>query len=226
MTLKTRTLWAPHAALAAFFLAAAACSGTGAGSAGSGAGSSSAAGAVRAREMTLNHGAVLRLRSRTALSTRTNHEGDPVRATLTQAALSEHGDTIIPADAEFTGTVTASAPGKPDHPGTLQLSFTRVRWGGKSWPVSSRVTSIAEETTGRGITGGTAAKVGVGAVAGGIVGRLIGGNRTGTLVGAAAGGAAGGVVAHKTRDIDIVVPEGSTIRIMLTRTFATEVAAN
>lgn len=211
-------------ALAALAVGAAACGGA-KGSAGSG-GSSSAAGAVPAREMTLHGGVVLRLRSRTALSTRTNHEGDAVKATLTQAALSEHGDTIIPADAEFSGTVTRSQPGKENQPGTLQLSFTQVRWGGKSWPVGARVTAIAEETSGRGITGGTAAKVGAGALAGGILGRVIGGNRTGTIVGAAAGGAAGGVYAHKTRDIDIIVPEGSTIRIMLTRPFTPEVASN
>src|SRR5260221_10870313 len=143
-------------ALAALLFAAAACNGTK--QPGATGGSSSAAGSVRARDMTLNNGIVLRLRSLTALSTRTNHEGDAVRATLTQAALSEHGDTIIPADAEFSGSVMRSAPGKENQAGTLQLSFTQVRWGGKSWPVGTRVTSIAEETSGRGITGGTAAK--------------------------------------------------------------------
>jgi hypothetical protein len=211
-------------AAAALAMTAAACSRAPDNAGGSG--SSSSAGSVPARDMTLNRGVVLRLRSLTALSTRTNHAGDAVKAVATQAALSEHGDTIIPADAEFTGTVTASAPGKENQPGTLQLSFAQVRWGGRSWPVGARVTSIAEEQSGRGITGGTAAKVGAGAVAGGIVGRIIGGNRTGTLVGAAAGGAAGGVYAHKTRDIDVMVPEGSTIHIMLTRPFTPEVASN
>src|SRR5258708_27430280 len=141
-------------ASAALAMAASACART-PDNAGSG-GSSSSAGSVRAREMILNNGIVLRLRSLTALSTRTNHEGDVVKATLTQAALSEHGDTIIPADAEFSGTVTRSAPGKENQAGALQLSFTQIRWGGKSWPVGTPVTSIADETSGRGITGGTA----------------------------------------------------------------------
>ena len=61
--------------------------------AGSGAaGSSSAGGSVRAHEMELTSGLVVRLRSITPLSTRNNHDGDEVRATSVGAALSEHGD--------------------------------------------------------------------------------------------------------------------------------------
>lgn len=210
------------------FLAAATsvvtCAGQGADNAAKSSGSTG--GSVRALETTLATGAMIRLKALTPLSTRENHAGDAIRASAVAASLSEHGDTVIPADAEFVGTVTAAEPGKPNHQGTLQISFTQVRWGGHSYPVATRVTSIAEQQSGRGITGGTAAKVGAGAIAGGIAGRIIGGNRTGTIVGGLAGAAAGGAVAHETRDIDIIVPAGSTIRVVLTRPFAAQVASN
>src|SRR5206468_9442081 len=101
--------------------------------------SGSSSGAVSSRETTLPTGVVIRLRSQTALSTRSNHTGDAVRASAVSAGLSEHGDTIIPAAAEFTGSVTAIAAGKPNKPGTLQVAFTEVRWGGRSYPVHARV---------------------------------------------------------------------------------------
>jgi len=189
-------------------------------------GSSSTSGSVHARELTLAQGAVVVLRSATDVSTRTSHAGDPVRATAVAASVSEHGDTIIPSGAEFVGTVTTAVPGKPNKPGALQLAFSQVRWGGHSYPVHARVTSMSSHTAGRGVTGGTAAKVGAGAVAGAIAGRIIGGNRTGTIVGGAAGAAAGGVVAHETRDIDIVMPAGSTIRVSLTQPFTADMASN
>jgi outer membrane lipoprotein SlyB len=75
---------------------------------------------------------------------------------------------------------------------------------------------------GRGVTAGEAAKVGAGAVVGGIAGRLIGGNKKGTAIGAVAGAAAGAGIAAATRDVDIILPAGARIRIVLTAPFTLE----
>ncbi len=166
-------------------------------------------------------GAALELRSRDALTSRQNHAGDSIVATATTAALDAAGDTVIPVGAEFLGTVReiAAAP-NPRSNGRLHLAFTAVRIRGDAHPVSVQVTGMGTQLKGRGITGGTVAKVGAGAVIGGLAGRLIGGNTTGALVGAAAGGAAGGVYAHETRSLDVVLPAGSRIRVSLAEAFA------
>ncbi len=166
-------------------------------------------------------GAVLELRSRDALTSRQNHAGDSIVATATTAALDAAGDTVIPVGAEFMGSVReiAAAP-NPRANGRLHLAFTAVRIHGDTHPVSVQVTGMGTQLKGRGITGGTVAKVGAGAVIGGLAGRLIGGNTTGALVGAAAGGAAGGVYAHETRSLDVILPAGSRIRVALGEAFA------
>ena len=61
--------------------------------------------------------------------------------------------------------------------------------------------------------------MGAGAVIGGIAGRLLGGNKKGTIIGAAAGAAAGTGYAAATRDVDIIMPAGALIRIILTAPF-------
>ena len=171
-------------------------------------------------------GAVIELRSRDALTSRHNHAGDSVVATAVSAALDPARDTVIPVGAEFRGTVQEIAPApNPRASGRLRVAFTAVRINGVVHPVSIRVTGLGTQLQGRGITGGTVAKVGGGAAIGGIVGRLIGGNTTGALVGAVAGGAAGGVYAHETRSLDVVLAPGSRIRVVLAAPFAREVTA-
>jgi len=171
-------------------------------------------------------GAVLELEATTAISSRHNHVGDPVGARLVRTLKTPTGDTILPAGAIVVGNVTSIAPAENPHdPGTLTIGFTGVRVEGHTYPIHAAISAMDTERQGRGVTAGDAGKVGVGAVAGGIAGRIIGGNRTGTLVGVAAGAAAGGVYAHETRDIDVVLPRGATIRITLTRPFERRVAA-
>ena len=190
-----------------------------------GAGASRAGGRGTPRDPSVAAGTQVELRSQDTINSRYNHVGDPVMAAAVRAVRDAAGDTVIPAGAEFSGTVTsiASAP-NPRSLGTLAVTFSTARFGGRTYPVHLRVTSLATEMHGRGITGGTAAKVGAGAVVGGIAGRLIGGNATGTVVGAAAGGAAGGVYAHETRTLDIMLPKGGLIRAVLTQPFARGVA--
>jgi hypothetical protein len=177
------------------------------------------------RDLVAARGTVIELTSRDVLTSRRNRPGDTVVATATSAALDAARDTVVPVGAEFLGTVQEIAPApNPRATGRLRLAFTAVRIGGVVHPIGVRVTELGTELKGRGVTGGTVAKVGAGAAIGGLVGRLVGGNTTGALVGAAAGGAAGGVYAHETRSLDVVLPRGSRIRVALTGPFAAGVA--
>jgi hypothetical protein len=133
------------------------------------------------------------------------------------------GREVIPAGAVFLGTITDIAPAEsPGGEGRLAMSFSRVQFGGKTYAVQARVDDLGTYMKGRGVTAGDAAKVGAGAVVGAVAGRLIGGNKTGTAVGAAAGAAAGVGIAAATRDVDIILPAGAMVKIVLTAPFVLE----
>jgi hypothetical protein len=178
------------------------------------------------RSRVLPAGAVLDLRNAVRITSASNHVGDPVSATFASAALTSHGDTVIPVGATLSGTITGIAEsGSPSSPGKLELSYTTLTIGSKIYPVQVAVTSLATHLDKAGVTTDDAAKVAVGAAAGAAAGRLIGHNRTGTLIGAGAGAAAGAAYAHQTRNRDIVLLDGAAIGAVLsdpfTRTFTT-----
>lgn len=206
----------PHMSALGAALAAVACSGAGASGGGRG----------QPVERFADVGTAISMRARGQITSRENKVGDPVSAVAVTAVRAANGDTVIPVGAVFSGRVTeiAKAP-NPRADGKLAVAFSSVRYGGAVHPVHLRVTSMETTMEGRGITGGTAAKVGAGAVVGGVAGRVIGGNATGTVVGAVAGAAAGGVVAHETRTLDIVLSDGAPIRAVLTSRFTSEVAS-
>jgi hypothetical protein len=178
------------------------------------------------RSRVLAAGTVLDLLNAVRISSASNHVGDPVSATFASAALTSHGDTVIPVGARLSGSITAiEESGKPSSPGKLQLAFETLTIGSRNYPVQVTVTSLATHLDRAGVTTDDAAKVAVGAAAGGIAGRLIGRNTTGTLIGAGAGAAAGAVYAHETRNRDIVLLDGVAIGAVLsspfTRSFTT-----
>ncbi len=194
--------------------------GTAAGAPGRSSGGSAAPARTPARAPSLASGTSIVLQTRTALSSWHNHVGDTVKATTGAAVVDARGETVIPSGATFIGNVTAIAPAPhPNEQGTLQVTFNAVRINNRAYPVHGEVTSLATEMKGRGVTAGTVAKVGAGAVIGGVAGRVIGGNATGTVVGAVAGGAGGAVVANATRTMDIILSEGAAIHLKLTQPF-------
>jgi hypothetical protein len=217
-----------HLALLGVLVAAAACGRSRA--AGDTAGATSGgspADPAPPRELSVAPGASVRLESRSEITSRNNHAGDRIVATAADAVVAAGGDTVIPRGAAFYGRVTALAPAPhPDAQGVLRVTFFEVRIRDRIYPVHAQVTFLGTTMRGRGVTAGTAAKVGAGAVIGGVAGRLIGGNGTGTVVGAVAGGAGGAVVAHATRTMDIVLPGGAEIRLRLTEPFVRDIASS
>lgn len=172
---------------------------------------------------TLAEGTTIELFASDSLNSRKNKKGEAVMATTASAIKDSRGREVIPAGAVFLGTISDIAPAEsPGGQGRMALTFNRVQFGGKTYSVQAAADTLGTVMKGRGVTAGDAAKVGAGAVVGAVAGRLIGGNKTGTAVGAAAGAAAGAGVAAATRDIDIILPAGALVRIVLTAPFTLE----
>jgi hypothetical protein len=154
------------------------------------------------------------------ITSRTHKKGESVSATAASAVSDPTGRQVIPAGAVFSGTISDIAPAEhPGGEGRMVLTFNRVSFGGKNNAVQAKQDTIGTYMKGRGVTAGDAAKVGAAAVIGGIAGRVLGGNKKGTAIGAAAGAAAGVGYAAATRDVDIILPAGALVRIVLTAPF-------
>jgi hypothetical protein len=174
---------------------------------------------------TLGEGTTLMLAASDTITSRHNKKGETVVATSTADIRDARGNVVIPAGAVFTGTISDIAPAEnANAQGRMVLTFNQVEFGGKSYAVAARTDSLGTVLKGRGITTGDAAKVGVGAAAGAVVGRVVGGNKTGTIVGGIAGAAAGTAVAAATKDVDIVLPAGAPVRLVLTAPFSVTAA--
>ena len=174
----------------------------------------------RTTTLTLGEGTVIMLAAADTITSRHNRAGETVVATNAVAITDAQGRVVIPPASVFTGTISDIAPAEsPGGEGRMVLTFSSVDFGGNSFEVLARTDSLGSFMKGRGVTAGNVATVGAGAVVGAVAGRVIGGNRTGTVIGAAAGAAAGAGIASATRDIDILLPQGAPIRIVLTAPF-------
>lgn len=167
-------------------------------------------------------GTLIEATSRDTITSRHNKAGESMIALVPGDLKDPKGRVVIPGGSAITLRIDTlkSESGKGSHDEAIHLTPVSVEIGGRSYPVSGRVDSVGFILKGRGITGGTAAKVGGGAVIGAVLGRLIGGNKTGTIVGGAAGAAAGAAVADKTGDQDITIYPGSAVMIRLTGAFS------
>jgi hypothetical protein len=165
---------------------------------------------------TLEAGRLFTAATRDTISTRSARRGDTFGATVLSDVQDERGRVAIPAGAVVYGTVTdVKAASSPTNPGTLTLAVTSVTVRGNSYSIDASIDSLATERYGRGVSGGDAAKVGIGAAAGAIVGQIIGKNPKGTVIGAVVGGAAGAGYAAATKDSDLRLPAGTHIHITL-----------
>jgi hypothetical protein len=175
----------------------------------------------------LAEGTVVDIYATDTLTSRHHQKGQMVTATLPSALSDSRGREVIPAGAIFSGTISDIAPAEtPGGQGRLVLTFNRVSFGGRNYAVQARQDTIGTYMKGRGVTGGEAVKVGAGAAIGAIAGRLLGGNAKGTAIGAAAGAAAGAGYAAATRDVDIILPAGALVRLVLTSEFKAEPIAD
>lgn len=156
---------------------------------------------------TLPSGTELDVRLSQRLDSDTAQVEDRFEAT-TLVDLRQNGRVIIPAGSVVRGVVTdVDDAGRIERKGKLSLSFDQIRINGRVYPMRGSVTQALE-------AGGykeDAEKIGAGAAVGAILGGIIGGVK-GAITGILIGG--GGVVAA-TEGEDVVLPEGTVLRMRL-----------
>lgn len=154
------------------------------------------------------------------VSSRTTKSGAMMQAKVGADVKDTDGRVVIPAGSTVNIRLDQfkSAPTKGGKE-TFSASLVSVIINGTSYPIAGKVDHLDYTLKGRGITGGTAAKVGAGAAVGAIIGKAVGGNTTGAIVGGVAGAAGGAAVANETGDQDITVLPGAQVTMTVTETF-------
>ena len=151
------------------------------------------------------------------LSSRKNKPGDTFTAKVFTDVRDASGAIMIEEGSTVNGSVVAVKPAPNRRtPGTLTIALSTVEMNGKTFPIRATVDSVQREHRKQPINANDAAKVGVGAAAGAVVGQVISKNTKGTVIGAVVGGLAGAGVAAETKDLDIVIPDGSHILVTVT----------
>jgi hypothetical protein len=116
-----------------------------------------------------------------------------------------------------TLTITAihESENKSDKTGTLTLAPSEVKLNGRSYKLNASIDAVATELQGRSTNAGDIAKVGAGTAIGAVVGRVLGGSTKGAVIGGVIGGAVGAQRAVETKDRDVVVPAGASLKMTL-----------
>jgi hypothetical protein len=150
-----------------------------------------------------------------------NKVGDTVTATLANDVKDSGGRVVIPAGSEVVLKVTAikESENKSDKTGTLTLQPTSVSINGQSYPVTASIQHVDTKLEGRKTNAGDIAKPAAGAAVGAVVGRVLGGSTKGAVIGGVIGGAVGTQRAVETKDRDVVLPQGTSVTMVLDESF-------
>jgi biotin carboxyl carrier protein len=150
-----------------------------------------------------------------------NKVGDTVTARVARDVKDNAGRVVIPAGSEVVLKVTAikESENKSDTTGTLTVQPTSVSINGKSYPIAASIEHVDTRLEGRKTNAGDIAKPAAGAAAGAVVGRVLGGSTKGAIIGGVIGGAVGTQRAVETKDRDVVLPEGTTVTLVLDESF-------
>jgi type IV secretory pathway VirB10-like protein len=145
------------------------------------------------------------------LASNTSSAGETFRARLL-SDLRVDGATAIPAGSEILGVVTdAVAARRIGGQAKLTLRFTDlVLPTGSTVPIHASFVEEAKSKTGR-----DAATIGGSTAGGALLGRILGNSGRGTILGALVGAAVGTAIASKTAGEEVVIPEGSLVKLKL-----------
>jgi glycine zipper 2TM protein len=157
-----------------------------------------------------------------SISSRHDSAGRSITAQVSENVTGAGGRILIPSGSTVHLTVTRLGSSKSKNsPGRLGLRVDSVQLGNEVQKVEATVQPVSRELRGRGVTGGDAAKVGVGAAGGAVLGRVIGGNTKGAVIGGVVGAAGGAVVASQTATRDVVVKAKTPVVFVLTAPLVT-----
>lgn len=155
-------------------------------------------------------GTTLNVRLDQTLNANSSGPGDLVTGTLSQP-VTDGNRVLIPAGAAVRGEIVEFQKDPP----RMTVSFSEIKARGDVLILDAEVASVAAVRKSK--MKGKGKKIGGGAAAGAVLGGVIGGNVKGAVVGGAAGAAAGTGVALATKDVQVYVPAGSTVRVRLDR---------
>src|SRR5882762_2770221 len=127
------------------------------------------------------------------LSSRKNKAGDTFTAKLATDIRDASGKVVIETGSTVNGTIAEVKPAPNRRtPGTLTLALTTIESNGTTLPIRATIDSVQTEY----------------AAAGAVVGQTLSKNSKGAVIGA--------VVTAETKDLDIVLPDGSHILATIT----------
>jgi len=166
---------------------------------------------------TVPAGTQLDLTITSELSSRKNKPGDTFTAKVYSDVRDASGNVVIEEGSTVNGSVVAVKPAPNRRtPGTMTLALSTIETSSKTFPIRATIDSVQTEHRKQNVNGRDAAKVGVGAAAGAVIGQVLSKNTKGTVIGAVVGGIAGAGVAAETKDVDIVLPDGTHILATIT----------
>jgi len=141
--------------------------------------------------------------------------GDKFTASVAESVQGSNG-VAIPAGATAVIEITALKRSENANDNIeMEFAVRSIAFNGKTYPVSSTVTSAQVEKVRNGDASNDGKKVATGAIIGAIAGQIFGHKTKSTVIGAATGAAAGAVVAGATGKYDGCVPNGGRISLRL-----------
>jgi len=148
--------------------------------------------------------------------TNTALAGDKFTATVTSATTGTNG-AIIPAGATVVLEVASVDQDDPVENSRIQFRVRAIDVDGSARQTDGDVATLASLEKAQTSGGDDRKKVIGGAVAGAVLGQIFGRSTKSTVIGAAAGAAAGTVAARASRSTYACLPEGSALRLTLSR---------
>ena len=142
--------------------------------------------------------------------------GDKFTATVSSGIMGTHGASI-PSGATVVLEVASVDRSDPIESSRITFRVRSVDVNGEPQPVAGDVAVLGTMDKVQTSGGNDRTKVISGAVAGAVLGRIFGGSTKATVIGAAAGAAAGTVAARASQNSDACLPQGSPLRLTITR---------
>lgn len=142
--------------------------------------------------------------------------GDKFTATVANGIYGTNGASI-PAGATVVLEVAAIDRSDPIESSRISFRVRSIDVNGEQQSVAGDVAVLASMDKVQSSSGNDRTKVIGGAVAGAILGRILGKSTKATVIGAAAGAAAGTVAARASQNSDACLPQGSPLRLTITR---------
>ncbi len=148
--------------------------------------------------------------------TNTALAGDKFTATVTTATMGSNG-AMIPAGATVVLEVASVDRAEPVENSRVEFRVRAIDINGSARPADGEVATLAQLEKAQTAAGNDRTKVIGGAVAGAVLGQIFGRSTKATVIGAAAGATAGSAAAHASRSTYACLPEGSALRLTLSR---------